>query len=115
MEIPHTMTTLTCVMEHLRLKKMDSEFRWTQDGFTIGRGKTYHPGDLAIIKIYRFEEITNPADMCVLYLIEANDGLIGYSLNAYGTYSNHENEEGYDNFIRLIPERDRIGQLLFEI
>jgi hypothetical protein len=115
MEIPHQMTTLTQVMEKLRTKRMDNEFRWTQEGFTANKGKIYQPQDLLIVKVYRFEEITNPSDMCVLYLIKANDGLIGYSLDAYGVYSNHENEEGYDNFVRQIPEADRDEQLLFEM
>jgi hypothetical protein len=74
------------------------------------------PADLEIIKVFRFEENTDPGDMCVLYLIRAKEsGLTGYSLDAYGTYSNHENEEGYDNFIRMIPEKGHEEQLLFEL
>jgi hypothetical protein len=42
-------------------------------------------------------------------------GLTGYSLDAYGTYSNHDDEKGYDNFIRMIPEKDHDTQLLFEL
>jgi hypothetical protein len=115
MEIPHQMTTLTEVLEKLRQKKFDNEFRWEEKGFNAGKGKIYRPEDLEIIKVYRFEEITNPSDMCVVYLIEAKDGLIGYSLDAYGVYSNHDDEEGYDNFIRQIPERNHESQLLFEL
>jgi hypothetical protein len=109
------MTTLSSVMERLRLKKLDNEFRWTPDGFTAGKGKFYQPNELTIIKTYRFEGESNPSDMEILYLIEANDGLIGYSLDAYGAYSNHEGEEGYDNFIRQIPVSNRDEQLIFEI
>jgi hypothetical protein len=115
MEQPHEMTTLTRIMEKLRLKKMDTEFRWVPEGFTTVKGKVYQPHDLVIIKVFRFEEITNPSDMCILYVIEANDGLIGYSLDAYGVYSNHDDEAGYDNFIRLIPEKDHVGQLQFQL
>lgn len=96
------MTTLAAVMEDLRLRKHDQEFRWTPEGFTAGKGKIYQPEDLKITKTYRFEGESDPSDSSILYLIEANDGLIGYSLDAYGIYSNHENEEGYDNFIRKI-------------
>jgi len=111
----HVMTTLTSVMEKLRKKGMDTEFRWTANGFNAGKGKYYQPSELEIIRVYRFEENTDPADMCIIYLIQANDGLIGYSLDAYGTYSNHEDEEGYDNFIRMIPERGHDEQLTFEL
>lgn len=109
------MTTLSTVMEKLRQKKIDNEFRWADGGFHAGRGKTYSPEDLKIIKTYRFEGESNPSDSSILYVIEANDGLIGYSLDAYGMYSNHEDEDGYDNFIRQIPIDNREEQLLFEI
>jgi hypothetical protein len=115
MDTPHEMTTLTEVLERLRLKNMDNEFRWTPEGFSAGKGKFYQPEDMEIIKVFRFEGISDPADMSIVYLIEANDGLIGYSIDAYGTYSNHEDEEGYDNFIRLIPERGRDMQMAFEL
>lgn len=116
MDIPHQMTTLSSVLEKLRIKNFDNEFRWAPEGFTVGKGRFYQPGELEIVKVYRFEEITNPSDMCILYLIQVKDnGLMGYSLDAYGTYSNHDDEEGYDNFIRMIPERGRTGQLLFEL
>ena len=97
------MTTLSSVLENLRLKQEDHEFRWTEEGFTAGKGKIYQPEDLKIIKTYRFEGESDPSDSSILYVIEANDHLVGYSLDAYGLYSNHEDEEGYDNFIRRIP------------
>jgi hypothetical protein len=109
------MTTLVQVMEKLRKDKKDNEFRWTPEGFTIGRGKHYQPEDLKIIKTFRFEGESNPADSSVLYLIEANDGLVGYTLDAYGAASSHDDEEGYDNFLRKIPVENREDQLIFEL
>jgi hypothetical protein len=111
------MTTLSSVLERLRIKKIDNEFRWTPEGFTAGKGKVYTPDQLTIIKTYRFEGESDPSDMEILYIIKANDGLIGYSIDAYGAYSNHEDEEGYDNFIRQIPisNRNEQDQLTFEI
>jgi hypothetical protein len=109
------MTTLSTVLEKLRLKKKDTEFRWTSDGFTAGKGKSYPPEELTIIKTYRFEGDSDPGESSILYLIEANDGLIGYSLDAYGMYSNHEDEEGYDNFIRQLKVENRDDQIIFEL
>ncbi|WP_224018806.1 hypothetical protein [Ferruginibacter albus] len=109
------MTTLSEILEALRHKHMDNEFRWTPEGFTAGKGKTYQPEELSIIKVYRFEEETDPSDMSILYVIKAIDGLIGYSIDAYGVYSNHDDEEGYDNFIRQIPQVEHDQQLLFEL
>jgi hypothetical protein len=110
-----SMNTTSEVLEALRLKKMDNEFRWTPEGFTCGKGKTYQPGELEIIKTFRFEGASDPSDTAILYVIRANDGLTGYSLDAYGVYSSHENEGGYDNFIRQIPQADHDQQLLFEL
>jgi hypothetical protein len=109
------MSTLSSILEKLRLKKMDNEFRWTPEGFTANKGKAYQPEELKIIKVFRFEGDSDPSDSSVLYIIEANDGLVGYSIDAYGTYSNHDHEEGYDNFIRKIPLEDREEQLAFDI
>lgn len=109
------MTSSSQVLEKLRKLKMDTEFHWTPEGFSVGRGKTYQPSELAIVKTYRFEGISNPSDMEIIYIIKANDGLVGYSQNAYGAYTTHETEEGYDNFIRQIPETGHDEQILFEL
>jgi hypothetical protein len=109
------MTTLSSILEKLRLKKMDNEFRWNTEGFSAGKGKFYQPEELTIIKTFRFEGDSDPSDSSILYLIEAKDGLIGYSLDAYGAYSNHEDEEGYDNFIRQVKVENRDDQLIFEL
>ena len=74
------MNTLSNILEKLRLKKLDNEFRWSPDGFSAGKGKTYQPEDLKIVKVYRFEGESDPSDSSVLYIIEANDGLVGYSI-----------------------------------
>ena len=109
------MLTVTQALAHLRAKGMDKEFRWTPDGFTPGSGKYYQPDQLEIVKVLRFEGESDPSDMAVLYILHAKDGIVGYSLDAYGAYSSHDNEEGYDNFIRRIPEADHSEQLLFEL
>lgn len=112
MEDKVEMTTLTSILEKLRIKKMDNEFKMTPEGFGIGNNKYYQPEDLKIIRTYRFEGDSDPSDNAVLYLIEAKDGLIGYSLDAYGAYSDHEGE-GYDDFIRKISVNEREEQEIF--
>jgi len=106
------MTTLSTVLEKLRDKKFDKEFQMTSEGFTPGNKKYYTPENLKIIRTYRFEGESDPADEAIIYLIEANDGLIGYSLNAYGVYSDHE-DDGYDDFIRKIALEERDEQQIF--
>ena len=108
------MNTLSEILNKLTRKGYDTEFRWTEGGFSAA-DKTYQPDELTILKTYRFEGVSDPSDTSILYLIQASDGLIGYSLDAYGVYSNHDDEEGYDNFIRQIPVKDNEEQLLFEL
>ncbi len=110
---PGEMSTVTSVLERLRVKKRDKEFRMTPDGFTAGNGKYYNPEDLKIIKTYRFEGESDPGDSSVIYLIEANDGLVGYSMDAYGVYSDHD-DDGYDDFIRKINVEERDEQQIFQ-
>ncbi|MFN0275635.1 MAG: hypothetical protein ACKVPJ_07815 [Chitinophagales bacterium] len=112
MEKPDRMTTLTEVLEKLRIKNYANEFKMEEGKFTIGNGKFYEPENLQIIKTYRFEGDSNPADSIALYLIEANDGLIGYTIDAYGAQSNHE-DDGYDEFLVRIPVQDREEQMIF--
>ncbi len=106
------MTTVSSILEKLRLKKYDNEYRITPEGFTAGNNKFYQPEDLKIIRTYRFEGESDPGDNAIIYLIEANDGLVGYSLDAYGVYSDHNND-GFDDFIRRVPVEEREEQHIF--
>ncbi|MEO8819640.1 MAG: hypothetical protein ABI267_03270 [Ginsengibacter sp.] len=99
------MTTLSEVLEKLRLKKIDNEFKMEPQGFIAGNNKHYQPEELKIIRTYRFEGESNPADNSAIYIIEAPGGLIGYSIDAYGVYSDHE--EGYDDFLRKIKVEEK--------
>lgn len=116
MNAPDSMaTTSSQVLEKLRQDNAGNEFRWTPGGFTLGKGRCYSPQELEIVKTYRFEGASDPSDMEIIYVIRTNDGITGYSLDAYGAYSSHENEAGYDNFIRQIPEKGHDQQLTFEL
>lgn len=112
-DIRHEMTTVVSVLEKLRIKKHDKEFRMTPEGFTPGNNKYYNPEDLKIIRTYRFEGASDPSDSAIIYLLEANDGLIGYSLDAYGVYSDH-GDDGYDDFIKKIQVDEREEQQIFK-
>ena len=108
-----TMTTLSGVLEKLRIRKQDHELIMTEAGFTSPAGKLYNAEDLTIIKTYRFEGESDPSDSSILYLIEANDGLIGYSIDAYGAFSNHD-DVNYDEFIRKVNVSERDEQEIFK-
>jgi len=57
-----------------------------------------------LLKVFRFEELKDPGDSCVLYVIKGNDSAMGYILDAYGVYSNYD-EEGFLNAMRMMPKK----------
>lgn len=96
------MTPLSVVLERLREKGYGQELIVGNEGaYFQGHPTVYQPSSLTIIKVYRFEGESDPADMAVIYAIRADDGRVGYLLNAYGTYSDQDNPF-YEDFIRNV-------------
>lgn len=100
---PKPMLTLSQVMAKLAAKNVTQEFRMNENGemkFT-DKGESYQPGDLKILRSYRFEADSSPEDNAVLYVAQAKDGNTGMIIDAYGAESNYGPE--FDDFIRDIP------------
>jgi hypothetical protein len=110
---PGEMTTLSTVLNKLTKQGMGHEFLMTKNGLTPGNGKYYSPGELKIVKTYRFEGESDPADSSIIYIITTNDGLTGYSMDAYGVYSTVD-DNNYDDFIKKIPVEERDEQEIFQ-
>jgi hypothetical protein len=60
--------------------------------------KTYKPKDVKAVNFYRFEGISDPDDMSILYAIETCDGRKGTLVDAYGRYS----DEATGEFMKLV-------------
>jgi hypothetical protein len=108
MSTSRSMTTISKVLERLDEKSYGRELVITGDRAHFdGRPDTYQPTQLTVVKVYRFEGESDPADMSVIYAIRADDGQKGFLLNAYGTYSDQDNPY-YDDFIRgvLMDEQE---------
>jgi hypothetical protein len=95
----HEMDTISTVLNMLKLKNQDNEFVINGTGQLSLNGKSYRHHEIKIIKTYRFEGDSDPADGAIIYLILTQDGIIGYSLDAYGVYTNHTND-GYAGLIK---------------
>ncbi|MFC7523249.1 hypothetical protein ACFQRK_04805 [Parapedobacter sp. GCM10030251] len=107
MSTSRSMTPLSVVMERLREKGYGQELKIGNEGaYFEGQSMIYQPSSLTIIKVYRFEGESDPADMAVIYAIRADDGQVGYLLNAYGTYSDQDNPF-YEDFIRSVPVEEQ--------
>ncbi len=95
------MDTISTVLNKLKQKNQDNEFIIDESRQLSLNGKSYSQHDIKIIKTYRFEGNSDPADSAILYVILTHDGVIGYSLDAYGVYTNHRND-GYADLIQQI-------------
>ena len=60
---------------------------------SVTTGKTYACEDVKAVNFYRFEGISDPDDMSILYAIETCDGAKGTLTDAYGRYSDEETGE----------------------
>ena len=54
----------------------------------LSNQKTYLPEQVEVVNYYRFEGISDPDDMSIMYAIETSDGHKGTLIDAYGIYAN---------------------------
>ncbi|MDC6352496.1 phosphoribosylpyrophosphate synthetase [Zeaxanthinibacter sp. PT1] len=83
-----TYTSLSVAISALQEEGYTEDFNLSDDGLENKKRKTVHPADeLDVVKHYRFEGMSNPADNTVLYVIETKSGEKGLLVDAYGAYS----------------------------
>lgn len=64
--------------------------------------KRYAPQEVTIMKEHRYEGMSNPSDMSLLYVVKTNDGSQGTMLASYGANADNSIHE----FMNLIPEEN---------
>ena len=85
----------------LKKNGFTEDFRVSEKGLcTSNSDKTYTPEEVAIVDFYRFEGITNPDDMSILYAIECSDGTKGTISNSYGPYADSD----VDDFLKQVED-----------
>ena len=77
---------------------MNNSFR------TIDDGKSFSPDQLTIVEHYRFEGVSDPDDLSVLYAVEATDGTRGTVADAFGPYANPD----LGAFLKTVKMREDI-------
>lgn len=88
MKIGHIMTTLSEAMDKFRNSGFDNDFEMNDNKLiSTQTKKSYEPEELTIKQTLRFEGESDPADMSILYAIEADDGTKGLLIDAFGTYA----------------------------
>jgi hypothetical protein len=73
-----TYTTLACAVDGLTRRGFTEDFRAVDGRLrALGAGQTFAPADLVIREFHRFEGISDPDDMAILYAMESVNGVRG--------------------------------------
>lgn len=59
----------------------------------LNSDRSFLPADVKAANFYRFEGISNPDDMSILYAVETKDGRKGTLIDAYGIYADQRTGE----------------------
>jgi hypothetical protein len=107
MKQPHELTPLSEILGKLRDQGYTEDFVMEDKGIkNKTSGETYKPEDLTIMKVYRFEGDTDPADMSVVYAIESKGGDKGIFLDAFGTYADYDGQKAAEYFKKVNIVKD---------
>ncbi|GAL84827.1 hypothetical protein MYP_2055 [Sporocytophaga myxococcoides] len=86
-EMPNYRTPMVEKLEKLSQKGYTVDFQYVEDHLVdLGDSKSYKQDQVKVVDNFRFEGITNPDDMAVLYVIETEDGKMGTIIDAFGIY-----------------------------
>src|SRR5690606_16621184 len=90
-------------IKHYESKGYTVQFRIADDEMEDLESKMkYRPEDVMIIKEHRYEGISNPSDMSLLYVLETKDGRKGTILADYSA----EGDTSIHEFMNLVPKRN---------
>jgi thiosulfate reductase cytochrome b subunit len=81
-------TTLAGTVDELARRGFTEGFR-AEDGRlrALGTGQVLAPDELVIVEYHRFEGVSDPDDMAIVYAIESTRGVRGTVTDAYGVYA----------------------------
>jgi hypothetical protein len=80
--------TLAGVMDELARRGFTAQFM-LRDGRlrASGHASRFAPDQVVVAEYYRFEGVSDPDDMAILYAIETRSGIRGTLADAFGVYS----------------------------
>ena len=80
--------TLADAVEGLTRRGFTESFRIADGGLrTVGTREALRTEDLTIREYHRFEGISDPDDMAIVYAIESKGGVRGTLVDAFGVYA----------------------------
>src|SRR5829696_5275989 len=88
---PTYMTDLETCMKHLEDQGFTDQYKMDSGRLRcLATDRYFQPHDVKAVNFYRFEGISNPSDMSILYAVETRDGRKGTLVDAYGLYADGE-------------------------
>lgn len=83
--------TLAGALAELVRRGFTEAFQVVDGGLrALGHAEIVKPEDLVIREFYRFEGISDPDDMAILYAMESVNGVRGTLADAFGVYADPE-------------------------
>jgi hypothetical protein len=80
--------TVACTVDDLGRRGFTEGLRVVDGGLrAIGSGEPVRTEDLVIRELHRFEGVSDPDDMAIVYGIESRRGLKATVVDAFGVYS----------------------------
>jgi hypothetical protein len=76
--------TMSCAIADLVGRGFTADLRVVAGGLRAATGETLRPCDLVIREVHRFEGVSDPDDMEILYAIESASGVRGTLADAFG-------------------------------
>jgi len=91
------------VVDELIRRGFPEDFRAVDGRLQVlGTGERLRPEDLVILEYHRFEGISDPDDMAIVYGIESTTGTRGTVVDAFGVYS----DPALNAVLRDVPIRE---------
>jgi hypothetical protein len=84
---PVACATLASAIADLARRGFTADLRAVAGGLRAATGETLRPRDLVIREVHRFEGVSDPDDMAILYAIESTSGVRGTLADAFGVYA----------------------------
>ena len=102
MDPPIEVETLAGVMDDLDKRGFTEHFTLANGRLRgVNNGMTYRANQLIISEYHRFEGVSDPDDMAILYAIETGSGVRGTLTDAFGVYA----DPGVGDFIEEVKMR----------
>jgi hypothetical protein len=87
---PAVCVTMACAVDDLTRRGFTADLRAVDGTLRAATGEILWPRDLVIREVHRFEGVSDPDDMEVLYAIESAGGVRGTLADAFGVYADPE-------------------------